>query len=99
MAINTAAEILAATQKLPVLVHLTKMDRERADFEADLTARIQHGIEHGDVPVQASAPGLAKFYSTVLSGMSMQARHAATHEMLIAICEAAMQAWPATVAR
>ncbi|MBJ7264925.1 MAG: TetR/AcrR family transcriptional regulator [Burkholderiaceae bacterium] len=71
----------------------------RADFEADLTARIQHGIEHGDVPAQASAPGLAKFYSTVLSGMSMQARHAATHEMLIAICEAAMQAWPATVAR
>jgi AcrR family transcriptional regulator len=66
----------------------------RTGFETDLTARIQHGIDHGDVPASVSPGALAKFYSAVLCGMSMQARDGATHDALIAICDAAMAAWP-----
>src|SRR3954466_2852734 len=39
-----------------------------------LKARIERGIEEGDVPATADAGALADFYSTIINGMAMQGR-------------------------
>ncbi len=40
------------------------------------------------------ARGLAKYFETVLQGMSAQAMDGATRKSLLAVAEIAMRAWP-----
>lgn len=60
-----------------------------------IQARIQRGIDEGDVPATTDAAALASFYVTVYQGMSMQAKDGATCESLMASVEMAMRSWPA----
>ena len=92
--------VLSGVNCSPQSVDIQQMLADcRTDFETDLMARIQHGVNYGDVPASASPAALAKFYSTVLAGMSMQARDGASHDALLALCDLAMAAWPTTHAR
>ena len=68
---------------------------QRAAGKARLRARIERGIEEGDVPADADAAGLASFYVAVIGGMSLQARDGASRKALMATVEAAMRAFPA----
>lgn len=61
-----------------------------------LKARIERGIESGELASDTDADALATFYVTVLQGMSVQARDGASRESLCVVGEAAMRAWPAT---
>ena len=68
---------LAAEQKLPVLIHLTKMDRERADFEADLE-KLRESLGREVVAVQAAGRRGARVHRrhrpAQLQAVSLRAR-------------------------
>ncbi|MGE8690244.1 MAG: TetR/AcrR family transcriptional regulator [Achromobacter sp.] len=67
----------------------------RLDGETMLRDRLAQGIAEGDLPACADVDQLAAFYTTVLEGLSVQARDGASAEKLDMIIDAAMLAWPA----
>lgn len=68
----------------------------RLDGETTLRNRLAQGIAEGDLPASADVDRLAAFYTTVLEGLSIQARDGASAEKLNMIIDAAMLAWPAS---
>jgi AcrR family transcriptional regulator len=70
------------------------LTRRRALGVESMQARIQRGIEEGELPASADAGALANFYATVYQGMSMQAKDGATRESLLASVDMAMRSWP-----
>lgn len=72
----------------------TALTKRRAAEMANIRSRIQHGIDHGELPADTDAKALSGFYSTVYQGMSMQAKDGATQASLQATVDAAMRAWP-----
>jgi AcrR family transcriptional regulator len=55
---------------------------------------IRKGISTGELPESTDARQLARFFGTIIQGMSVQARDGATVEELAGIAETAMRAWP-----
>ncbi len=49
----------------------------------------------GELPKGTDARVLARFYSAVVQGMSVQARDGATRAELLKLADVALQAWPA----
>jgi hypothetical protein len=70
------------------------MARHRQLGQTAMAARIQRGIDRGDVPPDTNAETLAAFYSAFSRGMAVLARDCASREQLAAIVEIAMAAWP-----
>jgi hypothetical protein len=70
------------------------MARHRQLGQAAMSARIQRGIDQGDVPPETNAETLAAFFSAFSRGMAVLARDGASREQLVAIVEIAMTAWP-----
>ena len=70
------------------------MARYRQLGQTAMAARIQRGIDRGDVPPDTNAETLAAFYSAFSRGMAVLARDSASREQLAAIVEIAMAAWP-----
>jgi len=68
--------------------------QNRLDGERALRDRIARGVVDGDLAPSADVDRLAAFYTTVLEGLSIQARDGASTEKLIMIIDAAMLAWP-----
>jgi hypothetical protein len=68
--------------------------QRRAATRARLQARIDQGMNDGELPPDTDTAVLADFYATVLAGMSLQARDGATRKSLMATVAAAMRAWP-----
>jgi len=66
----------------------------RAESKALIKKRIAMGVADGELAPGTDAGALAEFYTTVLAGMSMQARDGATRKSLEATAAAAMRAWP-----
>ncbi|WP_437632853.1 TetR/AcrR family transcriptional regulator [Sorangium sp. So ce854] len=86
---------LAGTQCSPGARPVQDLLRgHREAWQASLQARIQRGIEEGELAPDADAAALATFYATVLLGMAVQARDGASREGLRAAVEAAMRGWP-----
>jgi AcrR family transcriptional regulator len=67
---------------------------KRAASKATMRARIQKGIDNGELPADTDATALTNLYSAVIAGMSLQAREGATRKALLAMVDAAMRAWP-----
>ena len=55
---------------------------------------IERGIREGELPPGTDAVGLAKFYETVLQGLSIQAADGASPKSLQTVVADAMRAWP-----
>jgi AcrR family transcriptional regulator len=88
---------LACTQVPPALACLRDtMAGHREAAQSAMAARIQRGIDEGDVPKDTDVEALAAFYSTLSRGLALQARDGASRERLQAIVEIGMRAWPAT---
>jgi TetR/AcrR family transcriptional regulator, copper-responsive repressor len=66
----------------------------RAKVEKAVLSRFERGIREGDLPARTDARGLAKYFETVIQGMSSQAMDGATRKDLLAVVENAMHAWP-----
>lgn len=66
----------------------------RAATEEALLARLQRGLDEGDLPPDTDIEALAAFYNAMLRGMAVQARDGASRDKLAGIVRTAMQAWP-----
>ena len=67
----------------------------RADSEATLRDRFERARSEGDLPANADPADLARYVTTVVWGMSVQARTGATREGLRRVADRALRAWPA----
>jgi len=77
----------------------TALVKRRALRVASMQARIQRGIDEGELPAGTDAGALANFYATIYQGMSMQAKDGASRESLRASVDMAMQSWPGSAKR
>jgi AcrR family transcriptional regulator len=68
---------------------------KRAAVRARMRARIQEGIDKGELAADADATALTHFYSALIGGMGLQAREGASRKALLAMVGTAMRAWPA----
>jgi len=68
-------------------------DIRRAQFTA-IKDRLEQGLADGDLTVPDDAvPSIARYYATVVQGLSVQARDGATREDLESIITCAMATW------
>lgn len=72
--------------------------RSPAARRALLRERFARGVADGDVPAGADLDALTSFYSSVLQGLSIQARDGASRQQLLAIGRCAMAAWDSLLA-
>ena len=87
--------VSAATNCSAAAAHVqAALAARRRRAEANLKARIERGLAEGELPARTDCAALAKFYVTVIEGMSVQARDGATRKSLMATTAAAMRAWP-----
>jgi AcrR family transcriptional regulator len=70
-----------------------RLAEERRAAVDRLQARLDRGVADGDVPPGTDTATLARFYSTVLDGMSIKARDGASGAELHAVADAALAAW------
>jgi AcrR family transcriptional regulator len=86
---------LAGTHVPPALSCMRDaMARHRWEAQSAMAARIQRGVEEGDVPKDTDVEALAAFYSALSRGMAVHARDGASRERLLEIVELGMRAWP-----
>jgi len=71
-----------------------ELAERRATARKRVKERIDRGIREGDVPAGTDSGALADFYTTLFTGISMQARDGASRKTLLATVDAAMRAWP-----
>ncbi|KDC58001.1 TetR/AcrR family transcriptional regulator [Bordetella bronchiseptica] len=86
------SSLLGAPENARVRAYLAD---NRLAGETLLKDRLAQGIAQGDLAPTADIDQLAAFYTTVLEGLSIQARDGAGADKLNTIIDAAMLAWPA----
>lgn len=67
----------------------------RAEMREALELRVSRDVEAGVLPDTTDPSALARFYATVLQGLSVQALDGATRAELDGVVRAALRAWPA----
>jgi AcrR family transcriptional regulator len=87
MAATTSANASGRLQKVLTDKRIAARDR--------LKDRIRQGLAEGDVPAGTDAAGLADFYSTIMTGMSLRAKDGASRKSLLATVAQAMALFPA----
>ena len=66
----------------------------RAGGEALIRERLKRAKREGDLPADADPAAIARFITTVLQGMAVQATGGAGRKELRAIADMALRAWP-----
>jgi AcrR family transcriptional regulator len=66
----------------------------RAGSESAIAARLERAVAEGELPHDANPCDLARYFSTVINGMAVQATGGATYEALAKVALTAMKAWP-----
>ncbi|QDQ13980.1 TetR/AcrR family transcriptional regulator [Streptomyces spectabilis] len=91
--------VLAATNcspgNAPVRDHLATWRRSGAEMMAD---RLRRGVDEGELPATTDTEAVAAFYTTIIQGMSVQARDGATRTDLNKTVDRAMAAWETVLA-
>jgi len=70
------------------------MAERRAEIESAIRARLELALEEGELPADASAADMAKFYAVMIQGFALQAQHGGTREELFRVIDIAMSEWP-----
>ncbi len=91
MALTTSATTSERVQEI--------LAAERAAAKGRLRARIQRGVQEGELPADTDVTALANFYGALIAGMSLQAREGVPRRTLLATVRTAMGAWPAPAKR
>ena len=86
-----SAALAASPQAQPVALELRE---RRAANESAIATRLHQGQLAGDVPPELAASAAAKYISSVMTGMSLQARDGASTAELCALAETALLALP-----
>lgn len=71
----------------------------RAADLAALQQRLDRAVSDGELPTTADTDAIARFYITVLQGLSIQARDGASRAQLEKVVEAAMETWEMLASR
>ncbi|MFH9071873.1 TetR/AcrR family transcriptional regulator [Streptomyces alboflavus] len=91
--------VLAATNcsaaNAPVWEHLSGWRKAGAETVA---RRLDRGVREGELPAGTDTEAMAAFYTTVIQGMSVQARDGATSADLDKTVDRAMAAWDVVAA-
>jgi AcrR family transcriptional regulator len=66
----------------------------RAANEKSIRERLKRAKAEGELPISTDIAGLARFISTVMQGMAVQAAGGASRKELEAVAATAMAAWP-----
>jgi hypothetical protein len=66
----------------------------RAQGEDDLRLRFERAKAEGDLPADCDAADLARYVSTILQGMAVQAAGGVRREQLRKIAEMTLRNWP-----
>ena len=82
--------LIGAPENEPVRAHVAQ---NRKQGQQAMRERVERGIAEGDVPESTDAAQVAAFYTTVLHGLSVQARDGASPGELVATVDRAMAAW------
>ena len=90
MLVSAATNCTAAAADIQAALGEIRLGNERL-----LRDRIKLDVDEGRLPAGTDAGALASLYMAVIQGMSTQARDGAGRPKLLAIADAAMQAWPA----
>jgi AcrR family transcriptional regulator len=69
------------------------LSERRRVAKAAVRRRLEQGVVDGDLPPGVDTGALADYFSTVLSGMSVQARDGVDRAGLLAVVDAAMAGW------
>lgn len=64
-----------------------------------IRARLERGVDEGEIPHEADIDGLAAYYNTVFEGLSIQARDGASRQSMHAIIDCAMATWEGSLSR
>lgn len=87
--------VTAATNCSPESTHVQDaLTQRRLDLKNKIKVRLARGRNDGDVASTQNLEQVASFYSTIIQGMTIQARDGASYEELQAISQMAMAAWP-----
>jgi ABC-type uncharacterized transport system YnjBCD substrate-binding protein len=85
--------VAARAQSSPAAAHAALAERRRQAVAA-YEDRLRRARDDGELPPDADVAALARFFFTVVQGMSVQARDGAGAAELEAIGREAMRAWP-----
>jgi AcrR family transcriptional regulator len=66
----------------------------RSGGEKELRQRFERALSDGDLSTDAEPAALARYVSTLLQGMAVQASGGATYQDLLEIAEVAIASWP-----
>ncbi|MFF2082335.1 TetR/AcrR family transcriptional regulator [Nocardia sp. NPDC058176] len=83
-----------ATRTAPIREFLVEARRETGE---DIRARLERGVAEGDLAPDTDTAALASFYSTVLYGLSIQARDGVGRDELGAAVDSALRVLAAAV--
>ncbi len=86
--------VLSCAEENRPIARLTAAIRQ-ATLER-IQARLQRGIDEGELPATADAAALARFFGAIIQGMSIQATDGARREELLLIAEFALSHLPGT---
>jgi AcrR family transcriptional regulator len=75
------------------------LKRLRLQTPSVIKKRLDRGIADGDLRPGTDTMAVAEFYTTVLHGLSIQARDGASNETLSAVVDGAMAAWKSLTRR
>jgi AcrR family transcriptional regulator len=70
------------------------LNAKRAGSEKDIRERLKRAKVEGELPRDADPAGLARYFSTVIQGMAVQAAGGASRRELERVAEMALRAWP-----
>ncbi|SDM16643.1 hypothetical protein SAMN05216360_10132 [Methylobacterium phyllostachyos] len=85
--------ILGAVASLPASeIPRARLQGARRGTVALIQARLQRGVDDGDLPPGTDAGALAAFFHGILQAISFQARDGATREALRALIDPALAA-------
>ena len=89
MLVTAAGSCSAASPALQA-----ELGQLRAVSRRRMQARLKRAIGEGELPAGTDAAALARFYTTIIQGMTTQRIDGATRKELQATAEMAMRAWP-----
>lgn len=85
--------LMASPEHAELAAYLRK---ERTKLRVALRKRVEEDVRAGIMDASANAANLARFYTTVLQGMSVQAIDGATQVDLAEVMETALLSWPSS---
>lgn len=70
------------------------MNRRRAAGEKSIRERLKRARAEGELPAGADPASLARYFTTVMEGMAVQAASGASRKQLEAVAQTVLRAWP-----